>query len=121
MTDYGEMMQCSDFKDRKTGLVGFGILQIILGGLCAILVPFMIIGMIVLAVSKDSSAPPMNTATMIVGVLFYVLAAICFIWMGVGSIKARRWARALILVSSWLWLICGISGLFFMLLFMSDM
>ena len=121
MAEHGEMMQSSGFKDRKTGLVVFGILQIILGGACALIVPFMIIGMIASAVLDDSPTPPMNISTMIPGVLFYVLAAVWFIWMGIGSIKARRWARALVLVSSWLWLISGIGGLFFILLLMPDM
>ena len=58
---------------------------------------------------------------MIPGILFYVLAAVWFIWMGIGSIKARRWARALILISSWLWLISGIGGLVFVLLLMPQM
>ena len=30
------------------------------------------------------------------------------IWLGIGSIKARRWARALLLIFSWSWLIMGI-------------
>jgi hypothetical protein len=58
---------------------------------------------------------------MVPSVLFYVVLAIWFIWMGVGSIKARRWARALILVSSSVWLICGICGLIFMFLFIPGM
>ena len=121
MTNLEETLQGSDFKDSKTGLVVFGILQIILGGFCALIVPFMIFGMIASTVLDDSSAPPMSPTMMIPGVLFYVLLALWFIWMGIGSIKARRWARALILVSSWLWLICGICGLVFMLLLMPDM
>jgi hypothetical protein len=121
MSEYEEIMLSSDFKDRKVGLVVFGILQIILGGLCTLMVPFMVIGMIASASLGDGSAPPVNASMMILGVLFYVLAAVWFIWMGVGSIKARRWARALILVSSWLWLICGICGLIFMLLLMPRM
>jgi hypothetical protein len=36
------------------------------------------------------------------------LLAVWFIWMGIGSVRARRWARALILVSSWLCLTYGI-------------
>ncbi|MHC4159886.1 MAG: hypothetical protein ACYSSO_12490, partial [Planctomycetota bacterium] len=35
--------------------------------------------------------------------------------------KARRWARALILVSSWVWLICGACGFVFALLFLPNM
>ncbi len=118
MTDHQERVQSLGFKDRKVGLVVFGILEIILGGLCALAVPFMILGMIALKTFGDVSATPMSARMMIPGILFYVLMAIWFIWMGIGSIKTRRWARALILVSSWLWLVSGISGLVFMLVFM---
>lgn len=107
MADHEETRQSSDFKDRQTGLVIFGILQIIFGGACALMVPFMILSMVVLAVHDGSFTRPM----MIPAVLFYVIPAVWFIWMGIGSIKARRWARALLLVSSWLWLIGGIGGL----------
>ncbi|MHC4791546.1 MAG: hypothetical protein ACYS8Y_08960 [Planctomycetota bacterium] len=121
MAEHEEIIQSSDFKDRKTALVVFGILQIILGGLCALLVPFMIIGMLASAFLDDTSAPQMQTGAMISGLLFYVLAAAWFISMGIGSIKTRRWARALIFVSSWLWLICGTMGLIVLFLLMPDM
>ncbi len=121
MTDYEETLEISDFKDRKTGLVVFGILQIIFGGFCALIVPFMIIGMIASTVLNSSAAAPMSLSMMIPGVLLYVLVAVWFICMGIGSVKARRWARALVLVSSWLWLISGIIGLIFILLLMPDM
>ncbi len=120
MTDYEEALQSSDFKDRKTGLVVFGILHIIFGGFCALMVPFMIFGMIASTVLDKSAAAPMRPTMMIPGLLLYILMAVWFICMGIGSIKARRWARALILVSSWLWLISGMGGLIFMLLLMPD-
>jgi hypothetical protein len=116
-----ETIQSSDFKDRKAGLIVFGIIQIILGAFCALAVPLMIMAMIASVVFHDSSAPPVNFRMMIPGFIFYVLAAVWFIWMGIGSIKARRWARALILVSSWIWLIGGMGGLIFMLLLMPNM
>jgi len=121
MTNPEQTMECSDFKDRKTGLVVFGTLQIILGGVCALLVPLMVIGMVASAALDDSPAPPIGLRTMLPGMLLYLLLAVWFIWMGIGSLKARRWARSLILVSSWLWLICGIYGFVFVLLFMSGM
>ncbi len=36
------------------------------------------------------------------------------VWLGIGSIKARRWARALLLIFSWAWLVVGIIMVFFM-------
>jgi len=120
MTDYEQTLQSSDFKDRKTGLVVFGILHIIAGGFCALTVPFMILGMLASAFVDDTSAPSMSPTMMIPAVLFYVLLAVWFICMGIGSIKARRWARALVLVTSWLWLISGTIGLVFVMLIMPD-
>lgn len=121
MTAHEEMMRISDFKDRKTGLLVFGILEVILGACFALMVPLMIFAMIASATLNKSPAAPMSAGMIIGGVLFYVLVAGWFIWMGIGSIKARRWARALWLVSSWLWLIGGINGLIFVLLLMPDM
>jgi len=120
MTDYEETLQSSDFKDSKTGLVVFGILHLIFGGFCALMVPFAIFGMIASAFLDNSAAAPMRPTMMIPAVLLYALLAVWFICMGIGSIKARRWARALVLVSSWLWLISGISGLILILLLMPD-
>jgi hypothetical protein len=85
------------------------------------MVPFAIFGMIASAFLDKSSATAMSPTMMIPAVLFYVLLAAWCISMGIGSIKARRWARALLLVTSWIWLVCGISGLIFMLLFMTVM
>ena len=120
MVDQEAGVQRLDYRDRKTGLVVFGILEIILGGLCALAVPMMIFGMIVSTAMNKSSAVPMNIGMMIPGMLIYILSAIWFIWMGIGSIKTRRWARALLLVMSWLWLISGILGVIAMLVLMPN-
>lgn len=117
MTDRKEAIQGIAFKDRKTGLVIFGIIQIIFGGACALAVPFVILSMVMLAVHNGGFAMPM----MIPAILFYIIPAAWFIWMGIGSIKARRWARALLLVSSWIWLIGGISAIISVLVIMPNM
>lgn len=92
------------FKDRSVGLILFGTVEILIGGLCALMAPFMLFsGM----VGQAGAAAP-TVRTMIPAVAFYALLAVVFIWIGVGSILARRWARALMLVLAWMWLICGI-------------
>ena len=106
-------------KDRKTGLVVFGIFGILLGALCALAVLMMLLGQLIQP--QGPSTPPINASSMIAGVLFYILLAVWFIWLGIGSIRARRWARALLLISSWGWLISGICGLVFMVLIMPGM
>lgn len=102
----------AEFEDKKIRLVVFGILQIVLGSFCALLIPLMIFGAMV---SRTKSPDNFRFRTMIPAILMYSLASIWFIFMGIGSIMTRRWARALILISSWIWLICGTLGSIFVL------
>jgi hypothetical protein len=69
------------------------------------------------AVAPESAMP---LSTMIPAILFYGAAAAWFIWMGVGSILARRWAYKLLLVTSWLWLVCGTGGMIAWLILVGD-
>jgi hypothetical protein len=110
------------FKDRRGGLIAFGILQIILGLICALIVPFMVLGTRMSAgVSPNASVPQPDTRMMIPMLLFYLLLAVWLIWMGIGSVMARRWARALVLVVSWLWLIVGVMAMASMVFIMPGM
>ena len=93
------------YKNRSTGLIIFGILTILLGCVCALLVPLMIFAQTM--ATKATGAPP-NFSTILPGVFLYGILAVALIWLGIGSIKARRWARALLLIYSWSWLIMGI-------------
>jgi len=94
------------YKDRSTGLVIFGILTLLLGCLAGLFVPLMVFGQMMAA--KAPNAPPVNHAAMLPGMAVYGLLAVALIWLGIGSIKARRWARALLLIFSWSWLIMGV-------------
>ncbi|HEV2841201.1 MAG TPA: hypothetical protein VGW39_07760 [Chthoniobacterales bacterium] len=95
----------TEFKDRKTGLIVFGILIALLGGICALFVPLMLLGQ---AMSPETKGVSPNFRTLIPGIVMFAGLAITFIWLGIGSMMARRWARALLLVLSWSWLIVGI-------------
>src|SRR5207248_3270305 len=104
----------SGFKDRKAGLVIFGILTALIGGLCALMVPLMLFGQAM--ATKQGAA--MGTHTILPVATMYVGMAVIFIWLGIGSIMARRWARALLLVLSWSWLVIGVVSLGFMAVFL---
>jgi hypothetical protein len=108
------------FKDRKTGLVIFGIFHIIIGALCALFMLFTIVGAMALRNLGETTGAVMSVGQMILVVFLYLLLAVWFVWMGIGSILARKWSRALILITSWLWLICGLIGFICLLLFMPD-
>jgi hypothetical protein len=51
----------------------------------------------------------MSVKFMIPGIFVYILFAVGFIWLGIGSLLARRWAWALTVILSWLWFIVGIA------------
>lgn len=107
-----------EYKNRKAGLMLFGILQIILGAFCALFVPLMALAAFAGNMTGQSET---NAAAMLPSIIIYVLAAVWFISMGVGSIKGRRWARAIILISASIWLVCGVLTMVFMLFIASDM
>jgi len=82
-------------KDRTVGLIVFGTLQILLGIFCFALAMLLLI--VVSANGLHGMKPSHYGMSM--GFLFYLTGG--FIVMGLGSIKARRWARALLLVGAW--------------------
>jgi hypothetical protein len=94
------------FKDRRGGLIAFGILVILIGCVSALFVPLMVVGALMLRSSAPASAAdPRAVAS---AAVLYAALAVTFIWLGVGSIRARRWARTLLLILAWLWLVTGV-------------
>jgi hypothetical protein len=68
---------------------------------------------IVIVTFYKTTATPVNTRFIAYLGLFLAVPAVWLISMGIGSIKARRWARALLLISSWYGFIVGISAFIF--------
>jgi len=88
---------------RIIGLILFGILEIFIGIVVGLIACFAWLGVVV---GTGPGGPPPRMLAPIA--LLYFALAIGFTILGLGSIMARRWARALILVLSWLWLIIGV-------------
>jgi len=95
------------FRDRRTGLIIFGVGQIILGLLAALMVP-----LVALAAFMSRLAPggSMRPGQFVSGVATYAFTAVVFLALGIGSVQMKRWARALTLVTAWYWLILGTLG-----------
>jgi hypothetical protein len=93
------------YKDRRAGLVVFGILQIALGLLAALMSLLLVVGGLAGNAAAPGAAPPRVMAPV---ALLYFAVAVMFVVLGIGSIRARRWARAIILALSWMWLILGV-------------
>jgi hypothetical protein len=104
------------YKDRKTGLIIFGVLTMGIGALVALLVPLIIFS--VTMSTKELGGSDQTSKMIGPGIAFYGALAFALIWLGIGSTMARRWARALLLIFSWSWLIVGmisIAGAIFMI------
>lgn len=96
----------SGFHDRRTALLVVGILEIVLGACAWLMCALMVLGATMAARQGGASV-----ASMIPGMASYFLAGVVFMILGAGSIKARRWARALWLVVGTSWLLVGILGI----------
>ena len=118
MTNETTATEGTEFKNWKIGLAIFGTLEILLGVFFALTIPLMFL---VTFLGRQGQSQSMNFKMMIVGALVYLALAVWFIWMGIGSFKARRWARALILVTSWCWLIQGLMSTVLMMMFLPTM
>lgn len=91
-------------RDRGTGLVIFGVFQIILGLLAALMVPLVALGAFM---SRLAPGGTMRPGQFLSGAATYGFAAVALLALGIGSVQMKRWARALTLVTSWYWLIMG--------------
>ncbi|MEZ6047561.1 MAG: hypothetical protein R3C11_18665 [Planctomycetaceae bacterium] len=101
------------FKDRKSGLIIFGILQILMGLFCAMLIPLILLSQSVTPAGNSST----NVRMLVPALGMYSILAVLLVWLGTGSILARRWARALTLVLAWTWLVIGITSMIIMVIF----
>lgn len=100
-----------DYKDRQTGLVVFGILWILVGLLLGGMSLLMVVGSLAASAGAPGALPMRMTVPLM---LMYLGIGACFITLGIGSTMSRRWARALILALSWMWLITGVMSVFMM-------
>lgn len=81
-----------------------GIFTILFGGFCG-----MMAGFVTWAPSLPAAAGPGNRwQTILPALWMYGGLAVALVWLGVGSILARRWARALLLIFSWTMLVIGL-------------
>jgi hypothetical protein len=107
------------YRDRSTGLTVFGSLTILLGCLAFLLILVMMAGMLAAARATNTQTPhsPVPVTAMLPAIMVYGVVGVSLVWLGIGSILARRWARALLLIFSWGWLFMGLFAMIGMLFF----
>ena len=95
----------SNYRDRRGGLLACGIMLIICGGLVALGIPLLLLGALV---SHKASGETLPLGTYFLSIMTYSFMAAVLVSLGIGSIQVRRWARALVLIVSSVWLTGGI-------------
>jgi hypothetical protein len=96
------------YPDRSPRLVLVGAVQVMIGCLCG-LMAFMLLGLSLIGPLPGApQAQSMNMQAMMPAAIFYVVLAVPFIWLGIGLMRARRWAWTLTVVLSWMWLVVGV-------------
>src|SRR5947199_9785622 len=110
MSDLAAYPPQPTYQDRSIGLVVMGILEICLALLCLLFLSFMVIATLSLAASPAGRDAGLNARSMLGGGLVYVFAGTYFAILGIGTLRSRRWARTIGLVTSWMWLAFGIFG-----------
>lgn len=95
------------YRDRRGGLIFFGIVQLAIGALALLGFAVTTTGIVLGGYDGHAAMP---ARAMIPGLVIYALAGVVMISLGTGSILCRRWARALTLAVSWIWLLLGFFG-----------
>lgn len=85
-------------KDCTVWLAIFGAATALMGLLCALFVPLIFFAS---SMAAKSASPPPGMPNLLPVSALYLFLAIVLVWLGVGSIMARRWARALLVIWSW--------------------
>src|SRR5687768_9751912 len=108
-------------RDRRGGLVAFGIVSLLIGALAGcgtLLMPLSLIG---LAFAPGAALPEGLILQLIISTLIYGAAATVFIWTGIGSIRCKRWVRPIVISLGWPTIIMGVLGLVGWALFARDL
>lgn len=93
--------------DRSTAIMVLGIIQIVLGGLTALIAILGVAWMAMMASRMEGEyRPPM--AMMVLPILFYLIPAANLATTGIGSVRFRPWARLTTIISSAIWLGLGV-------------
>lgn len=97
-------------QNRSGLLILAGVVEIALGALSALVALITLSSLAFAGLAAAPGAPRASVGTLLPAVLVYALGAVFFIWMAVGTFRARRWARSLMVVISSIWLTGGLAG-----------
>lgn len=92
----------SEFSDMTVGLIFFGSLTLVMGALMLLLAP---ISILAAGPAARAGGIPVNWGQAIGNALTFAALGFTLLSLGYGSIRRRRWARVLLGIVSWTWLL----------------
>ena len=104
------------FTNRKGWLIFFGVGLIMIGIVCLGMAALVMVGSFLGPQTETGDDVPLRV--MIPAALLYVAVGAMFIMLGAGSAMARRWAQAITLAISWMWLVTGLASVVMVFLVM---
>ena len=111
----------SVYPDRSERLMLLGIGQVLLGCLCGLMAAAIVAASMLGPIGAVPPGQSTSLQMMIPGLVLYVLLAVVLIWLGIGLIRARRWAWTLTVLLSWMWLLMGLVAFVMFVFFMGPM
>lgn len=96
------------FRDAHGGLIAFGVIEIVLGAFAVLTIPSTLFGQFMIA-RRDGHAPDWSLVAPTIAILAAIAGGL--IWLGIGSLRARRWARALLVCFGAMGLCYGVVAL----------
>jgi len=104
------------YKNRRGWLTAFGIVEILIA--CFFLFMTATMALLIPNMPKPPGQPELPSGIFYVVAMFYLVPAAIFAVGGIGSIRAKNWARIYMIVLSCLWLVFGILGTIVMAIIM---
>jgi hypothetical protein len=92
-------------RDRSVLLAVAGTVEILIGGLCAAMA---VLSWLALRLSAPLTEGAPSLRTTLPVMILYGILALAFVVLGIGSLRARRWACALMQAVSRIWLLSGL-------------
>jgi len=100
----------STYRDCSRRLALLGSLAILVGaGSILFALLHLVLPLLPLSTPEDHAAG--GPRGLLMGFLVFALIGALFVWVGVGSLRRRRWVQPTMLVFAWTWLIAGAIGL----------
>ena len=101
-----------EHQDRSVLLFAFGLAELVFGVFALFLTALLVVRLCI--------GEP-EPAMLVPAILGHLLLGVYYVAAGIGSIQARRWARPVVVVVSWLWLLTGVAALALAAVFLPGM